>query len=778
MFSIITDRMPRCLFLLPLAFLIHFPLFAQIAIGQWRDHLPYNNGRHVADAGDWIFMASESGLFQFHKTEGDIVRLSKVSGMSDIGYASIAWSDDNNALIVAYSNTNLDIIKDGSIYNIPDIKNKSILGYKTINNIHINGDYAYLACGFAIVVLDIVKLEIKDTYYIGPEGASVNVHDVTTSGNKIFACTEEGVYQAALTGSNLANFENWTLYTDIPMGVYNSGTWFNGRLYVNLAVEQASDTVYSMQNGQWNRFSQIDEQDIRGLESTEDRLLIISAGSVSEYNTNLERLRLVYDYFGAYARPNHAVVDDQGIMWVADRVSGLVRCSPEPQFSFISVNGPAATSSTDISIWDGRCYVASGSVTPVFSNGYNPNGIYSYKDNRWGNIRPGSTPETAVISDVIRVLVDPFDSKRVYGTAWGYGLLEYYDDQFVAWYDTANSPLEDLSFAPGNIRVSGMEIDRNTGTLWVSGAETPHLLYAKDNAGNWYSYTIAGIGTITLGDIAIDNSGQKWIVAPRGVGVVVYNDNGTLGYTNDDQSKKLNQSLGNGNLASSNVFCIAADFDGEIWVGTDNGVSVFYSPESVFSGGNFDSQQILVEQDGYVQYLLENESVTVIAIDGANRKWIGTANAGVFLMSADGTEQILHFTTDNSPIFSDQITAIGIDHLSGEVFIGTDKGIISYKGTATWGTTEFTKDDVYAYPNPVEPDYEGSIAIKGLVRDADVKITDAAGKVVFTTIAYGGQAIWDGNKLTGDRAKSGVYLVFAANEDGKETFVTKILFIN
>jgi hypothetical protein len=175
---------------------------------------------------------------------------------------------------------------------------------------------------------------------------------------------------------------------------------------------------------------------------------------------------------------------------------------------------------------------------------------------------------------------------------------------------------------------------------------------------------------------------------------------------------------------------------------------------------------------------LENEGVTAIAVDGANRKWLGTSNAGVFLMSEDGTEEILHFTQVNSPLFSDEITSLGIDHLSGEVFIGTEKGIISYKSTATWGTPEFVKEDVYAYPNPVEPDYEGPIAIKGLVRDADVKITDAAGNVVYATTAEGGQAIWNGNKQSGGRAKSGVYLVFASNEDGKETFVTKVLFIN
>lgn len=778
MFETATRYVSRCISLLSLVVLINLPLFAQIAVGQWRDHLPYNQGVKLADAGDWIFAASQTGLFQYHKADGDIVRLSKVSGLSDIGYSSIAWSDDNATLIIAYTNTNIDLIQDGQIINVPDIKDKPILGLKTINDIHVKGDYAYLACGFGIVVLDIVKHEIKDTYYIGSNGSNINVNDIATSENRIFAVTENGVYHASLNAANLANFESWSVYSELPEGEYGHCTWFANRLYVSWTRPTGIDSIYWFQNGQWNVFDQLYEDDIRALESTDERLIITAGGAVAEYDVDHVRYRLAFSYDGVFGAPNHATIDDDMVMWISDRISGLVKHPLSLSFDIISVNGPSAASSTGISIWDGRCYVASGSLTTIWGSGYNRNGLYTYKENEWKNLRPDANPQTAVVADVIRVVVDPFDSKRVYATAWNHGVLEYYDDQFVTIYDTLNSPLEDVADAPGFIKVAGIDIDRATGNLWVSGSGTNHLLYAKDPSGNWYKYPIPGIGNITLGDIAIDNSGQKWIVAPRGVGLVVYNDGGTLSNVNDDQSRKLTQSVGNGNLASNTVYCLAADFDGEIWVGTDNGISVFYSPESVFSGGNFDAQQILVEQDGYVQYLLENESVSAIAIDGANRKWIGTTSAGVFLMSEDGTEEILHFTKDNSPLFSNQITAIGIDQLSGEVFIGTDKGLISYKGTATWGVQEIAKEEVYAYPNPVEPDYEGPIAIKGLVRDADVKITDASGRVVFATTAFGGQAIWDGNNLNGERAQSGVYLVFASNEDGKQTIVTKVLFIN
>jgi hypothetical protein len=218
------------------------------------------------------------------------------------------------------------------------------------------------------------------------------------------------------------------------------------------------------------------------------------------------------------------------------------------------------------------------------------------------------------------------------------------------------------------------------------------------------------------------------------------------------------------------------DLDGEIWVGTDKGIGVFYTPENVFTSSNFDAQQILVDEGGFIQPLLEAETVTSIAVDGANRKWIGTQRAGAFLMSADGTQQLVHFTEDNSPLFSNTINSIAIDQITGEVFFGTDKGIISYKSTATHGTE--VNSDVLVYPNPVSENYNGYIGIRGLVANADVKITDITGTLIFQTTAEGGQAVWNGKNFSGEKAKSGVYLVFCSNADGSQTLVTKIMVIN
>ena len=266
------------------------------------------------------------------------------------------------------------------------------------------------------------------------------------------------------------------------------------------------------------------------------------------------------------------------------------------------------------------------------------------------------------------------------------------------------------------------------------------------------------------------------MILPRGGGVLVFDDRATLNTTSDDRKRKLGFTPGIGNIPGNEVYCLAEDEDGEIWVGTNDGVGVFYSPENVFNTSGFDCQRILLEQDGTLQELLKGQEVTAIAVDGANRKWIATRGGGVFLMSADGTQEVRHFTATNSPLLSDNVVALAIDPISGEVFFSTDKGLISYNSDAIVGGEK--NEDVMAYPNPVRPEYRGPIAIRGLVKDADVKITDIQGNVVFKTTALGGQAIWDGNNFSGQRAATGVYLVFITNEDGSETAITKILFVN
>ena len=275
-----------------------------------------------------------------------------------------------------------------------------------------------------------------------------------------------------------------------------------------------------------------------------------------------------------------------------------------------------------------------------------------------------------------------------------------------------------------------------------------------------------------VGNIHIDNNDQKWVVLHQGGGIFLFKEN-TLDANNDFRSRRLTTQHG---LPSNEIYSLAVDHNGYVWVGTDQGVAVFYAPGRAFSGEAFSAQLIIVEQDGFGGYLFENETINVITVDGSNKKWFGTTRSGAFLMSADARETMFHFHVNNSPLPSNNILDIKIDEKTGEVFFATDKGLVSFRGLATAG--QRIHSNVYAFPNPVKPEYHGYIAINGLVTNAMVKITDISGNLVYETISEGGQAVWNGKDLFGKRPATGVYLVFSTNEDGSETMVTKIMFIN
>jgi hypothetical protein len=756
-------------------------MFAQVAIGQWREHLPYRQGISVAYAGNKTFCATESGLYSTDKEDNTLERLSKINGLSDVGFSALAYDKTTNTLIIAYSNTNIDLLQDNTIYNLPDIKNKPILGNKTINNIHVENGIAYLACGFGIVVLDLLKQEVEDTYYIGDNGAQVFVNDLDINDELIFAATNEGLYTASSASIFLANYQEWSLDSTLPIANYNTIATLGNKVMINRKVE-AHDTLLWKDFGPWNYYDTTTFALVRSLEAMNGAFTISSNREIDAIDVNFNSLWHTggYPTLDRGCRPSQIVYDPDGSLWVADFEMGLVKISGDYFCEHFAINGPFSIGASDIHVWDGRLFVAAGSISSSWGNTYSLSGIFQFKDESWSRIYSETVPELGLFYDVARVRVNPQDSRISYASTWGTGLVELNDGVPVAIYNALNSPLLPTPGSENNVRIVGMEFDLD-GNLWVSGSETgDNLLYCKTPGGEWHSFYFGSIAPTysTFGDIVVDDIGQKWIIGHRGVGLIVFNDGGTLANTGDDQMKKLTQSLGNGNLASNDINSIAKDLDGEIWVGTTNGISVFYSPESVFEEGDFDSQQILVEQDGYVQQLLENETVTDIVVDGANQKWIGTASAGVFLMSDDGTDEIHHFTTENSPLFSDAIISIGVDHLTGEVFIGTDKGLMSYRGSATYGGNATEDYAVVAFPNPVEPNYDGPIAIRGLVRDSDIKISDVAGNVVYATTAEGGTAVWNGRNPGGTRAKSGVYLVFASNKDGKEALVTKILLVN
>ena len=368
---------------------------------------------------------------------------------------------------------------------------------------------------------------------------------------------------------------------------------------------------------------------------------------------------------------------------------------------------------------------------------------------------------------------------KTYFASYYNGVVELEGDEVIerySWWNT-NNGLDTISYWQNDNRmaISDLKFDGN-GNMWGLLSSVDNPLFVKTPENEWYKFPISSTQTFLFDDILIDDHNQKWGIIGRGNGMFVYNDNNTIANLDDDQYLLLDMSIEKGNLPSMNVYCFANDLDGEIWVGTDKGIAVFYDPGAVFSGYNFNAQQILITEGSYGQYLLSEEKVTCIAIDGANRKWVGTEKSGVFLLSEDGQEEVLHFTKNNSPLFSDNIIDITINHENGEVFIGNEKGLISYRSNATKGVG--LQEEARVFPNPVNESYHGSIAISGLTNNANVKITDVAGNLVFETTANGGTAIWNGKNKNKERAATGIYLVFSTDLNGTEKVVSKIVFVN
>jgi hypothetical protein len=312
-------------------------------------------------------------------------------------------------------------------------------------------------------------------------------------------------------------------------------------------------------------------------------------------------------------------------------------------------------------------------------------------------------------------------------------------------------------------------------------------LHVLKSDGTWKSFTltpqVSGSSDCKVEHVMVDSRGYKWMNFPRGLPdnplLAVFDDNHTIDNQGDDRIARVevNYIYSEAEPASSAVTAIAEDLDGAIWLGTDGGIKVLYYPENVFTQTNvFYPQYIVVTQNGYNGLLLGNDRINAIAVDGANRKWIGTESSGIFLISANGREELLHFTTDNSPLFSNNITTIAIDKETGEVFIGTTYGLISYMGDATFGKEAF--EECKVFPNPVREDYHGTIAVRGLMENALCKIVDAEGKLVWQGYANGGELVWNGHDHRGTRPATGVYYVLMVNPEGKEKKVAKFLMIH
>lgn len=776
--------MCRTIIIFLLTILFFQPSWAQMRVGQWKDHLSYSQAKTIAETESLIYCSTKGGLFSYNKESFDLRRLSKVSGLSETDINSIKYHKEKDILLIAYANANIDMIEGTNITNLADIQRKQITGNKTINNIMMHKNYAYLSCGFGIVVVNLEKKEISGTYYIGNEGSPVEVFETCTDeNNNIYAATETGIYKADLNNNNLENFVYWEQVKNIPNSdkMFNSIVNFNGRIFANYFNEDSGpDVVYFNDNNYWYSFQTFTLNN-RSLICSNDNLIVVSTYRVNIFDVDLNMVKLIENYGEGISAPYYALLDNSDVLWIADNITGLVRSENLETFENILPNGPYDSNVWDIEIAGNNIWLAGGGLEGAWDNSWTNSGISANINNNWETLNYRTVEEMKEVRDMIKVISDPWNSNKVYAGSWGYGLLEFNNGELQEIYNETNSDGALQNIYPGSpyVRIAGLGFD-SYNNLWITNTGVPSPISVKKSGGGWKSFNYAPyIGEAFMGEIVITPYNHKWVVLPRGHGLLAFDNKNTIDDESDDDIKKVSVRAiqPNGSIITLNdVHSIALDLDNHLWIGTNSGVVVFYVPERVFTTNDFYGSQPSVDlQDTLYHALLGTETVTAIEVDGANRKWLGTEDSGVFLVSEGGSEEILNFNTDNSPLPSNKISTIAIDNNSGEVYFGTEKGIVSYKSTAI--KSDFGNQQIYSFPNPVRENYDGPITVRGLPFNSSVKITDISGNIVYESESLGGQFIWDGKNFNGRKVQTGVYMVFASNSDASQKLATKILFI-
>jgi hypothetical protein len=731
--------------------------------------LRYNTAKCVAAGSEEIFASTGSSIIVYNKEYNELKKMSPLTGLSETGISAIGWSGEKNILIIAYTSTNLDLLNKSTVFNIPDINNKYIPGDKKINRIRSLGKYAYLATSFGIVIIDLVKMEIHDTWKPGPGPENNEVFDIAFGNNRVYAATNLGMWYADLTNQGLAYFGNWDQINSLPdPGSRCTLVIFSGEmLYVNVSqVSSTGDMIYAIGNDT-RLFSFNPGEFNSSFDTAPAGFTVSSAGSLIYYGSDGSLKRTISSYGWGIPNISQGIIENNDV-WISDINYGLVQGKNMTIFSSLSLSGPASNDVVNITSENGKTIICAGGADNSWNRLNRSLQVSAYENSQFTNIVSGTE------GDAMRSIIDPGNNSHFFVSTWGDGLLEYNDNVLVKHYNSSNSPLQNGSAAGSGIKICGLAMDKSKN-LWITQTDVNGRIKILKPEGSWIVYPLT-IDAPVAGDIISTEKGQKWITLPGGYGLFIIDDNNTPDVFTDDKARKLTITDSDDKIINT-VFSAAEDLDGNIWIGTDQGPVIYYNTDQVFDD-DVRGYRIKVPRNdgsGLADYMLGTESVTSISVDGANRKWLGTKSSGVYLLSADGTTMLKNYNEQNSPLFSDSIASVAVDNLTGEVWFGTSEGVLSVRETAISGKQAY--DNVYSFPNPVREDYEGNVTITGLMKDTQIKITDVSGNLVFETMSEGGQAVWDLSTYNRHRVSTGVYLIFCANNDGSKSYVTKILVI-
>lgn len=764
-------------------------------VGSWSIYQVFSqNGlQKVIDTDSKVFFLSDGWLYAYDKGNDETVYYNVINDLSDTGISDIYYNYDKKFLMLVYDNSNIDILREsGRVDNVPDLKNVTMTLSKAVNSVDFQGDYAYLATDFGYMVVDCDKCVTKESFNYGKKFNSMAATD-----KYIFASFDNCLYYSEIDVAHyeISSFKqtNYKEQSKICRTDNNHLFVYSGWLYGITIGDDPAQLSYEVINEASP--SQITKSGDNYMASYQGKYMVVDAAGALVSTTELPAEidgRFLSSYSGDGAVWNlcgdglrQFRWDGTALTYLHEAIRPNAASVAEPYFMLYK-NGAV------YSMNSGSNYRGASTGTSF--------GLSVLKDGTWKEVDPKNVDfvnsnSRGSLSNPYGLTVDPGNSDNIWFGTWWEGIICVNKEGDVQQqFNNTNSPF----FMNYICCVPDLFFDED-GNLWntfVPFGESTYpqvfvLPAAKVYADNvtesdWTQISLgssfnSGYGTKML---CLRRSGGRYVVYANNIwetNFVVLDTNGTPTDTSDDR-RVVESSFFDQDGKSFEIGYIhymMEDTDGKIWLGTDKGVGIVNRIENVFSGGLVVNRVKVARNDGtgLADYLLDGLSVSAISVDGAGRKWIGTTSSGLYLVSSDGSEIISHFTTENSSLTDDNILSVACSTDDNKVYVGTSKGIMVYQSDAMPSKSDYS--EVYAYPNPVRPDYTGYITVSGLMDNSLVKIADSMGNVVYSGKSTGGMFVWDGCNSDGSRVNTGVYYVFASqNEnDSSSGCVTKILVV-
>lgn len=746
-----------------------FLLLTQIGFTQntlsWQGYFSFNEIKDISESSTTVFAASENAIFSKNAATNALKTTTTIDGLSGQTISAVYYSETTKKTLVGYENGLLIVINesDGSMVKKVDIINKQLApNLKKINHFMEYNGLVYVSCDFGIVQFNLKTLQFGDTYFIGDNGAEISVKQTTFFNGFIYAATSSGIRKADILNPNLVDFSQWILV--------NSGDWSNIETFGNeIFAVNSGGYMHRYNSNMFVGFLQHPQPSV-DMRSKGNYLLVTTPNTIYVFNNQMVVTRQI---------SKDEVLSDKLIFTCATVVGDLIYIGTKENGMFTAniSGGSAFQNSTPTGPLRNNIFALQSTTNSLwtvfgdYSGVYNPYpkdnyGISKFSQSKWFNI---PYEEVLNAKSLVRIAVDPTNENKVYIGSYDAGLLKLENNIPTYLYGTENSSLDAVPNT-NDVWVNGTVFDKD-GNLWMNNSLVDNGLKVLKPNGDWQTYAtkpvISNVASCPFGRMSIDKNGTKWM-ATFNSGIIGFNEKGNL-------LKKITLGTDAGNLPSIDARVATPDNNNQLWIGTTKGLRVLSNVNSFLTDSQLTTKSIIIVEDGLAQELLYDQFITDIVVDGANNKWIATADSGVFMISPNGQETKYHFTINNSPLPSNTINDIDINSATGEVFIATDKGMISFKGISTAANDDLS--NVYVYPNPVRPNYAGTVKVAGLIDKANIKITDIEGNLVYETTSEGGTIEWDTTAFGRYKVASGVYMIFISAQDGGETKVKKVMII-